>query len=129
MGSPQASNRGGFMRRAFTRQQGSGGTLSAAQQAQHGSPAAVEGPAGLFQQRVREFNACVPLSGVSPGVCVGVQAGPGAWAWLPPSDVYGSKPNCRWVCLGRQLSSGRVLNPHGVDCRKLRQVLDKRLVE
>ncbi|GAB4814092.1 hypothetical protein N2152v2_001138 [Parachlorella kessleri] len=67
VGSPQTGNRGGFMRRAFTRQQGSGGTLSAAQQAQHGSPAAVEGPAGLFQQRVREFNACVPLSGVSAG--------------------------------------------------------------
>jgi len=79
------------MRRAFTRQQGSGGTLSAAQ---HGSPAAVEGPAGLFQQRVREFNACVPLSGVSPG---GLVCGPGAWV-LP--NALAADPNADGFALG-----------------------------
>lgn len=75
-GPAAASGRSGFMHRAFARHPAGGGGggpsgASAGAGAHHASDGASSAAAAdafaVFQQRVREFNACVPYAGLQPG--------------------------------------------------------------
>jgi DnaJ family protein C protein 13 len=97
--APSASGRSGFMHRAFARQvpaPGAGITSASGAAAAARSPASASAVAA-FQQRVREFNACVPYCGLQPGgpgrpgvcCCLARRKHPplcGLWA-LGPSPV------------------------------------------
>lgn len=89
-----ASGRGGFMQRAFARQAvpaGAGHGPASGPQDAGGGGSGSAGAFAVFQQRVREFNACVPYAGLSPGE-------------LWPAGL---------ACLGCMLSDLQVLHPAG----------------